>query len=86
MKNGFWWKKVISCVCHFFFFLFAYWLPSVLWEDDIRNDIPRAHLSLGSVFRMCLPVPFRVRREQDQVFIPLVLPIPELLHVAASFH
>ena len=69
-----------------FFFLFAYWLPSVLWEDDIRNDIPRAHLSLGSVFRMCLPVPFRVRREQDQVFIPLVLPIPELLHVAASFH
>lgn len=88
MKNGFWWKKVMSCVSHvfFFFLLFAHLLLFVLWEADVRNDIHRAPLSLRSVFRMCLPVPFRMRGEQDQVFIPLVLPIPELLHVAASFH
>lgn len=81
----------MSCVSHVFLFffsflLFAHLLLFVLWEADVRNDIHRAPLSLRSVFRMCLPVPFRMRGEQDQVFIPLVLPIPELLHVAASFH
>ena len=84
-------KSNEQCMPFFFFFspLCSFWelgVPSVLWEADVRNGIQRAHLSLGSVFRMCLPVPFRARREQDQVFIPLVLPIPDLLHVAASFH